>query len=751
MSNFILSHVCLALVLCCSNAFAQTSPRQDGADRDFSKEGVVIEQMKSKVVFQSDGTYVYEQHVRARIQSDAGVRQYGVLPFSYQSSIGRVEVQYVRVTTGSGSVVETPLDSIQDVTSEINRNAPMYSDIREKHVTVKALEPGDSLEYSARWIIDRPLVPGQFWYGHQFQKSTVVLDEQLEVSVPQERAVKVKSQKVQPTTQEENGRLIYLWKTSNLESQSAEKQKENQSYDAIRGLLPAQDVLLSSFRSWEEVGRWYEGLQQEKILLSPEIKAKAEELTKGLPDDDAKLRAIYNYVSLRYRYVAISFGIGRYQPHAAAEILGNQYGDCKDKHTLLAALLNAVGIRAYPALINAQMVVDEDVPSPGQFNHVISVVEKGSTLFWMDTTPEVTAMGYLLYPLRAKPALVITREKVKFETTPANSPFANKYIATLTAKLDADGTLQAHVESVDRGDGEIYWRYTFRRIPEPQWKDLAKQISYAARLGGTIDGVRISAPEKTEEPFTMDYDYTLKDFSGGDKHRFVVPLPPLSIPEVKDADLSRTKPLGLGYAGEQIYESRIELPQGWSASQPIGLDLKEDFAEFQTSTEVHDGVITTKRRLLVKASAVTPDQLPRYKAFQRAITDNHNTYVFLHVPGVSAAASVSSQRSLSSLPIFSNVWTDIEKAEFQNCVARMAALQDESTLQLRTDTASCATHEEKQHWKRLHPEIAGKMEDSGKLQKCLREHDTKMKSNIEEFHAVIDLCLCKAYGLPKPK
>jgi transglutaminase-like putative cysteine protease len=58
-------------------------------------------------------------------------------------------------------------------------------------------------------------------------------------------------------------------------------------------------------------------------------------LTKGLSDDDAKLRAIYSYVSLHYRYVAISFGIGRYQPHAAGEILGNQYGDCKDKHTLL--------------------------------------------------------------------------------------------------------------------------------------------------------------------------------------------------------------------------------------------------------------------------------------------------------------------------------------------------------------------------------------------------------------------------------
>jgi tetratricopeptide (TPR) repeat protein len=404
-------------------------------------------------------------------------------------------------------------------------------------------------------------------------------------------------------------------------------------------LLPPPDVLVTSFRTWEEVGRWYEGLQQEKIQPSPEIKAKAEELTKGLSDDEAKLRAIYNYVSLRYRYVGIAFGIGRYQPHAAAEILGNQYGDCKDKHTLLAALLSAVGIRAYPALINSQMAVDEDVPSPGQFNHVISVVAKGSTLSWMDTTPEVTAIGQLLYPLRGKPALVITPEKVAFQTTPANSPFVDKDTGTLTAKLDADGTLHAHVEATDRGDNELYFRYAFRRWPESQWKDLAQQMLYGGRLGGTVSNIRASPPEKTEEPFTLAYDYTLKDFAGGDKHRFVVPLSPLPIPEVKDEDLKRKTPLWLGYAGEQQYESRIELPKGWSATPPAPIGLNESFAEFQASSEVHEGTLVTKRHLVLKASEVTPAQLQSYKAFQKAISDDHGTYVFLHVAADVAASS----------------------------------------------------------------------------------------------------------------
>src|SRR5208337_2887096 len=301
-----------------------SSAKNDAARPDFSKEGVVIEQMITRVVFQSDGTSMREQHARLRVQSDAGVQQYGLLRFPYQASVERIEVTDVRVIKPNGSTVATPLDSIQDVTSELYRDAPLYSDLREKHVAVKGLEPGDTLEYSSRWQLEKPLAKGQFWISHQFTKNTVVLDEQLETSVPREREVKLKSKTLQPTMREEAGRRIYLWKTSNLESRSAEKQREADKYDALRGLLPPPDVLISSFRTWEEVGRWYEGLQQEKIQPSPEIKAKAEELTRGLPDEAAKLRAIYNDVSLRYRYVGIDLGIGRYQPHAAAEILGNQ-------------------------------------------------------------------------------------------------------------------------------------------------------------------------------------------------------------------------------------------------------------------------------------------------------------------------------------------------------------------------------------------------------------------------------------------
>ncbi len=178
---------------------------------------------------------------------------------------------------------------------------------------------------------------------------------------------------------------------------------------------------ISSFQNWEQVGRWYWDLQKDRIEPTPAIRAKASELTKGLTDDAARLRALYSFVSTQYRYIGISFGIGRYQPHAADDVLTNNYGDCKDKQTLLASLLQASGITLYPALISSSQKLDIEIPSPAQFDHVIGYLpaNKNEDSVWLDTTIEVAPFGYLVPRLRGKPALVMSGNKsIQMQITP---------------------------------------------------------------------------------------------------------------------------------------------------------------------------------------------------------------------------------------------------------------------------------------------------------------------------------------------
>jgi hypothetical protein len=163
-------------------------------------------------------------------------------------------------------------------------------------------------------------------------------------------------------------------------------------------------------------------------------------LTKGLNSDLERTDALYDFVAKNSRYVSLSLGLARYQPQAAADVLRNQYGDCKDKNTLLAALLEAEGLHSSTVLINSVRKLDPDVPAPSQFNHVITKLVLGKEDVWMDTTTEVAPFQLLTYPLRKKQALVIPEGGVPhLEETPADSPVPDQELTEITGKSMTPG------------------------------------------------------------------------------------------------------------------------------------------------------------------------------------------------------------------------------------------------------------------------------------------------------------------------
>jgi hypothetical protein len=126
------------------------------------------------------------------------VQRYGLLTFSYQSSSESVGIGYVRVQKPDGAVVPTPAENIQDMAAQTTREAPFYSDLREKHIAVKGLSVGDVLEFQVRWQNTKPLAPGQFWYAYNFSHDDIILREQFQISLPRDRLVKWKSPDVEP-------------------------------------------------------------------------------------------------------------------------------------------------------------------------------------------------------------------------------------------------------------------------------------------------------------------------------------------------------------------------------------------------------------------------------------------------------------------------------------------------------------------------------------------------------------------------
>jgi len=621
------SFACLIVCLTTADAWAQapapTFPEQKTKNANAnSEEAAVFERILNHVRFENDGTEVTETEAVVHIQSQAGVEAFGQLVFGYSSATEKLVVEYVRVRKPDGKVVETPESTAQDFAPDVLREAPMYSDYRQRHVSVTALAPGDTLEYRTVTRVFTPLAAGNFWYEYTFPKGVAVNEDRLEVDVPKAREVKLKAPVRKPEIQDAGDRRVYIWVVKDIKP---ERDKDKDKDEAEEESGP--DVQLTTFTDWKQVAEWYAKLQGERMTVDDNVRKKADELTKGAATPLEKAQRLYDFVARNVRYVSISLGVGRYQPHAAADVLGNGYGDCKDKHTLFSALLRAEGIQSYPVLIDSARKLDVDVPSPAQFDHVITAARRGTgtELTWLDTTPEVTPFGLILYQLRNKQAVLASEDSAGgLQRTPADSPIKTFMRFTLDGKLSEFGALDATLEVTAQGDRDWPMRSSFRRFSQAQWKDLVKALSASWGLPGDVDDVQVDPIEDTSKPFHLKYHLHEDQY-------FVVPsasvnfrpIPPLGLPAIRASEKS-TEPLDIGPAGEMDYRVHLQFPANYTVHTPTPVKMSRDYGDYSSAYSLSKGTLEGERKLVVKVNEVAAARRADYGSFRNAASSDQD-------------------------------------------------------------------------------------------------------------------------------
>jgi tetratricopeptide (TPR) repeat protein/transglutaminase-like putative cysteine protease len=639
-----------ALTLLHTSAAAQQPPAPVGsapapqATPDYSQEPFVVELLETHARFENDGTGRVETSARIRVQNDTGVRALNELVFAYNSAAERMDIPYVRVRRADGSTTAAPPETIQDLAAQAVRDAPLYSDAREKHINVPALHPGEILEYELVEVIREPLVAGQFWYEHDFEKSAVTLGEKLELDLPAARTVKLKTRPgFDPHMEEASGRRIYSWTTSH--KARAEEAAEGKA-QAKPGEEP--DVRISSFTSWEELGTWFQSLERSGAAVTPEIQKKADELTEGKKTPIEKLEALYDYVAVNFRYVSVAFGSGRFEPHAMAAILKNGYADSKDKHTLLAALAAAEGLRADAVLIGSQRKLDPELPSPAGFDHVLTRVAAGTEVFCLDTSTEVAPFGFLISALRHKQALDVPPDgPAALMETPADPPFPVHQIWRLEGAVSELGKLDARVHYVLRGDNEVLLRLAFRRTPQAKWKELGQAIAASDGLRGEIDGVKPSDPADTHHPFTLEYHIVAPGFLDWSSRRaqLAPPLPRLALPDAAAA----AGGLVLGSPAEVTIEMKVTVPARYTAHAPVATSIAREYGEYRSAYSAADGVLSASRTLNIRQREIPAGGASDYALFFHRAVRNDEEQSFVLETAAAGTAAIPEKASAQDL------------------------------------------------------------------------------------------------------
>ncbi len=437
---------------------------------------VVVLYEHGRYRYAEDGSSTYRYHRFIKVLTQDGADGWGQVSASWAPWYQGEPTVRARVITSAGSAHELDPKTIE-AAAPPSSGDHMYSDLRSLRAPLPALRPGAVVEILLEYPGERPYFDAgdvNTWY---VDGGIPTRRTRLEVDVP--RGMKLRyavsdKKRVRVRSTRRKGRTVWTFDARNLEA-----------VDYPESSLPSDvhryaTVRFSTGKSWNAVARRYERIVEDQIATGG-VADIAVDIPKGA-NRKRVAEALLAQVHDNVRYTGLELGQNAIVPWTPAETWKRKYGDCKDKATLMVALLRRAGVTAHIALLDTGPGLDvhPNLPGLGDFNHAIVVIPAGSSsepALWMDPTNEFARVGELPWQDQGRWALIVDGDTRKLTKTPA--PTSTDNVIVETRRVDLPELGKAHIVETTslRGSWERSYRSDYRDDkPEESRKSLAKYV-----------------------------------------------------------------------------------------------------------------------------------------------------------------------------------------------------------------------------------------------------------------------------------
>ena len=436
------------------------------------------------------------------------------------------------------------------------------------------------------------------WYlnnyktGVELFRYTVIVPEELDI---RHRSLKLN---IEPTISIIDKKKTYTWEQKNIKPLSVQEQVAAFPKIEIAPNAFEYDGYYGTFKSWSDFGKWNYSLYQEKTPFSEQRIREIRGLVEGLTDDKQKIEVLYGQLKKSMRYVSIQFGIGGFKPFPVKFVDEKKYGDCKALTNYMRYMLNVVGIKSYPALVNAGkdlLPIDSEFPS-SSFNHVILCVPLQKDTVWLECTSNSNEAGFLGNFTEDKNALLLTEDGGMVIQTPRGRPGNNQHITSTHINLTEDGGADATIKLFATGDMTDAYREMKRTEGNEQQEIAFSHLNYKQANDFAFSFEKDSSGGQI---YRLDLVYDkLYSFKAGDKWFY-----PLQLKKLVDGLLKKEK--AQHHLFDQVFVKTdttvFHLPKGFTVDElPQSQELKNENAFFKRSViQLSDSKIkiTTTLRL----------------------------------------------------------------------------------------------------------------------------------------------------------
>jgi hypothetical protein len=562
---------------------------------------------------------------------------------TYNSKSGKIREFQGWLIEPSGKVTTYGKDRIVDLAV----TEGLYEELR-----IKVLKSGSTLPGSVfAWEITEEEKTLFTQYQYDFQQRQPVLVSRFSLTIPVGWELEATSINRESINAERTGTGT-TWELRNLPWIEDEEYSPPLSSQVPRILVsyfppPGNAAGLRGLKDWAAVSSWLTSLVDPAAAAPEAVRLKASQLTSNASGEIEKIRAIAAFVQ-QLKYVAVILNTtrgGGYTPRRSDETLAQAYGDCKDKATLMRALLKAVGMESYLVTVSAddRDYVRLEWASPMQFNHAIVAVRVSSAvtgptvietkslgrLLVFDPTDSITPVGDLPLDEQGSYGLVIAGSEGDLIRMPMASAAANRIESNIEAALDIIGRIDARVTRRYYGQSSVSLYATEKTGAAELRKRLEE--SYARRLpAASLSNISTEAhPE--ESLLKLNLNLTADRFGQLMQGRLFVVRPGFLISggAYSFSSKERSTPIKLE-ADLRRNSITIKLPDGFKIDEvPEAVQIDSPYGKLDAAWTVKDGAILMQETLEIREMQAPASAYAKVREFFDLVTKAHNAPIIL--------------------------------------------------------------------------------------------------------------------------
>jgi tetratricopeptide (TPR) repeat protein len=540
----------------------------------------------------------------------AAGRQYA---FAYESGRQVVQLRGARVYRGDGRVDEAieygegPAD---------DPSIAMYTSARTFYIQFPRLEPGDVVEL--RYRIDDVTPRNEFgdYFGEitYLQSAEHVSNAEYVLITPKNRTFYIDKtiQNLQQSTGVVGNQRVYRFLAKELAGVPPEPSMP--PWQAVLGF-----VHVSTYKSWQDLGRWYWGLVKDQFDLDDETRKLAKKIAEGKTTDVEKVKAVNAWVINNTRYVALEFGIYGYKPRRCVQTVARGWGDCKDKATVIVTLLKELGIPATIVVVRTRMRGDfqSKVASFAPFDHAIAYVP--SLNLYLDGTAEHTGIAELPRMDVGSLVLHVNEGKSEIRYIPNADPQKNFQRRDVRAQLAPSGEAKLEIDYATEGYNAAVWRDAYHAEAtrrERINRDLGSEFPGFEIAAGT-QGIQTGDLNNVEEAVRIKVRGSAPGFARREGNQLSMPVTVNFRLTPTYASLSQRRHDVELIAFTTLEDSySLKLPAGAKVvSLPQAARGESQFGSYSVQVENGRGEVSVKSRVEVKVARIKPSEYAAWKRF----------------------------------------------------------------------------------------------------------------------------------------